>query len=172
MNKNLSVYIAIALMLGVVTLIAVAQRATDAEHVTRLAHRIADFDLPAGFQADYAAEMLGYTVAAYRSGDAHLTLLQAPSGVMPDEKSIQGYGTNENTGIVWRDESLVIAYERVVRDHPAQMTITDRTNGSGQRYRSLNLVFQGQHGTALLVINQPVAQWDEAAIEALIASIR
>lgn len=172
MTRKLLIGLALAVILSCAVTIALFQRLTDDRQVTTLAHQIADFNLPEGYQPDYAVEMLGYTVAAYRSGDAHLTLLQAPPGIVPDEQSIQSYGTNENIGISWRDESLVFADQRVVREHPAQMTLTDRTNGSGQRYRSLNMVFQGQLGAALLVINQPLAQWDNEAVEAFIGSIR
>ncbi len=173
MNKNLSVYIAVALMLGSTVLVALVQRLTDGDRVNSIAHRIADFELPAGYQTDYTVEMLGYTIAAYKSSDrnGHLAFLQAPPGVIPDEQVIEGYQTNESMTTAWRDATLILTDERTVRDHPASLTISDRTNGEGQRYRSLNLVFQGREGTVLLVINQPVAQWDEAGVEAFIASI-
>jgi len=117
--------------------------------------------------------MLGYTIAAYKSddGNGHLVFMQAPPGVIPDEQAVAGYVANERTTTTWSNEMLVLTDERSVRDHLAPLTISDRTNGEGQRYRSLNLVFQGREGTVLLVINQPVAQWDEAVVEAFIASI-
>lgn len=171
MSQKILIGLMVAVTLGCALTVALAHRLTDAERVHRLAQQIAGFDLPAGFQADYGVEMLGYVITAYRSGDAHLTLVQAPPGIIPEEQAIRGYVTNEDSAATWRDERLVYTTERVIRDQTAQITLTDRTNGSGQSYRSLNMVFRGRQGTALLVINQPIAQWDEAAVEAFIASI-
>lgn len=174
MNKNLSVYIAVALMLGTTVMVALVQRATDADSVNTIAQRSADFELPAGFKPDYAVELLGYTIAAYKSsdGNGHLAFLQAPPGVIPNEQTIEGYLVNEPTSAPWSHETPVLTDERMVRDHVAALTISDRTNGDGLRYRSLNMVFQGREGTVLVVINLPVAQWNDAAIKAFIASIR
>ncbi|MBZ0298715.1 MAG: hypothetical protein K8J31_03195 [Anaerolineae bacterium] len=173
MNKNLSTYIAVALMLGTAVLVALGQRATDANRVDTLAHRIADFDLPADYRSDYAAEVLDYTIAAYRSKDeqSHLAFIQTPPGIIPDESAIAGYVPSSSRHGDWQAATVLSTEVLTIRSQPATLTISERTNGEGRRYRSANLAFQGRKGTALLVINQPVAQWDEASLDALIASI-
>lgn len=173
MNKNLSVYIAVTLMLGTAVFVTLAQRATDTNRVNTLAHRIADFDLPDHFQTDYVVEALGYVIAAYKSDDeqAHLVLIQAPPGVIPDEAVLAGAVPNSSRHSDWHAATVISIEQRTIRDQPATLTINERTNGAGQRYRSANLVFQGREGTALLVINEPVDQWNTAAVDTFIASI-
>lgn len=172
MNK-VSSSIAIVLILSAVALVALVQRVTDSERINTLADRIAAFNLPVDYQTDYGAEVLDYTIAAYKSNDeqSHIAFVQGPSGVIPDEAVVAGYIPGSNRHGDWHAAQILRTEERTIRNRPATLTISERTNGDGQRYRSANLVFQGRHGTALLVINQPVTQWDDAAIDAFIASI-
>lgn len=174
MTRKLLIGLGLIVIVGCAMTVALAQRLTDANRVTSLAQRIADFELPPGFQPDYAAEVLDYTIVAYKSndGNGHLAFLQAPPGVLPDEQAVQGYMVNEPTSATCSHETPILTDERTVRGHTADLTISDRTNGEGLRYRTLNMLFQGREGTVLLVINLPVAQWNDAAIEAFIASIR
>lgn len=177
MSKNLLISAALIVLLACGLLTAAApslwKQITDSNHVNDLAQHIADFDLPAGYQPDYAVEMLGYTVVAYRGADeyAHLSLLQAPPGVIPDDAALEGYIPDDRAKTRWNEPTLVRTEQRTIRDQVATLTVSDRTNSEGRRYRSLNLVFQGREGTALLVINQPVSTWDENLIETFIASI-
>jgi hypothetical protein len=174
MSKNMSVYIAVALMLGTAVLVAIGQHATDANRVDALAHRIADFDLPGGYETDYVVEMLDYTIAAYKSADeqSHLVFVQVPPGVIPDETVMAGYIPNVSRYENWQAASHISTNQLTIRDQLATLTIGERRNGEGMLYRSANLVFQGREGTALLVINQPTAQWNDDAVENFIASIR
>lgn len=177
MSKKILIGVTLVILLACGLLTAAApglwKQLTDSAHVNELAQQIADFDLPAGYQPDYAVEMLGYTVAAYRGDDAysHLSLLQAPSGVIPDDATLEGYIPDDRAQIRWNEPTLVRTEQRTIRDQAATLTVSDRTNSEGRRYRSLNLVFQGRGGTALLVINQPVSGWNDDQIEAFIASI-
>ena len=52
---------------------------TDPANVTNAAAEIADFDLPAGYYADFSSDVMGYSVAAYTRGDgpSHLYLIQS-----------------------------------------------------------------------------------------------
>lgn len=147
---------------------------TDSARVHNLAQRIAAFDLPEGYQADYAVEMLGYSIVAYKSANEHnhLAFLQAPPGVIPEGQMIEGFIPNDRTAVTWHDATVVHAEQRTIRDQAATITVSDRTNSEGQRYRSLNMVFEGREGAVLLVMNQPVSTWDDAAVEAFITSIR
>jgi hypothetical protein len=174
MTQKLLIGLGLVLIAGCALTVALAQRLTDANRVTVIAQRMADFELPAGFQPDYAVEMMGYTIAAYQSndGNGHLALLQAPSGVLPEEQAVQGYLVNEPTNATWSQVTPVLTDERMVRGHSATLTISDRTNGEGVRYRSLNMLFEGREGMVLLVINLPLAQWNDALIETFINSIR
>ncbi len=177
MSKNLLIGVALAVLLacGLLTAAAPAlwKQITDFNHVNDLAQHIANFDLPAGYRPDYAVEMLGYTVVAYQGEDeySHLSLLQAPSGVIPDDAALDGYIPDDRAKTRWNEATLVRTEQRTICDQAATLTVSERTNSEGRRYRSLNLVFQGREGTALLVINQPISMWNDDQIEAFIASI-
>lgn len=174
MNKSRK--IAVLLITSVLLtglLITFLQRLTDGDRVSMLAHRIADFDLPAGYQTDYAIEMLDYTIASYKSADeqSHLVFVQGPSGVIPNESVIAGFIPNESRHADWHEATILLTEQRTIRDNIATLTISERTNGEGRRYRNANLVFTGREGTALLVMNQPVSEWNETTFEDFIASI-
>lgn len=154
-------------------LVILSQRITDPERVNSVAHQIADFDLPLGYQTDYVLDVGNYTIAAYKSNDSrsHLSFVQVPAGVVLDDEVIEGhvYGGWSRKS---QDHAVVLSTEqRIVCGQPATLTISERTNGEGHRYRSTYLVFEGETGQAILVINQPVGQWNSELIDAFIASI-
>lgn len=173
MNKTISVYIAVALMLATAALVAIGQRATNPDRVNAVAHRIADFDLPIGYETDYVVEVLDYTIASYKSADeqSHIAFLQAPTGVIPDETMMAGYIPNARHEENWQAAMLISANQITVRGQSATLTVSERLNGEGILYRNANLVFQGREGTVLLVINQPASIWDDDVVDRFIASI-
>ncbi len=63
----------------IVLLTACSAGNTDAEKVYSAASEIADFDLPAGYVPEFAASLMGYTVASFRldDGHSHLYLIQS-----------------------------------------------------------------------------------------------
>ncbi|MBZ0297039.1 MAG: hypothetical protein K8L99_31050 [Anaerolineae bacterium] len=173
MNKNLSVVIAVTLILGTGVIVAVRQIITNPNRVDAVAHRIADFDLPLGYETDYVVEALDYAIATYISADGqtHLSFMQAPDGVFHEDTVLAGYIPSTGRHDDWGDATLISTGQLIIRDHPATLTVSERINGEGVLYRSANLVFQGRSGTALLVINQPASEWTDAFIESFIASI-
>lgn len=146
---------------------------TDSVRINSMAQRIADFELPAGFGPDYAVDILDYSIVAYKSADelGHLAFLQAPPGILPDGQVLDGYIAS-NRDERWTESQLLHSERRTVRDHPATLTISERSNSEGQAYRNLNMVFEGRNGAVLLVINQPLEDWNDEMVDAFIASIR
>ena len=175
MLKNILIGSTILVILGGAMAFVLGPQLFDDARVNRVADTIAHFDLPAGYEPDYAVDILDYTIAAYKSteGDAHLVWLQAPAGMIPSEQVMQGYvANNDQETMSWQSSTLVSNEQRIVRGQPANLTISDRINGDGEPYRSLNMVFEGENGTVLLVVNQPLALWDDAMIDAFVTSIR
>ncbi|MBK8022860.1 MAG: hypothetical protein IPK19_15875 [Chloroflexi bacterium] len=146
---------------------------SDVAHVHEVAQRIADFELPPGYRPDYAVDVLGFSIAAYRSADGkgHLAFVMGPVGIVPDEGVVQGYVVNTSRHEDWRENRVLRTEDRMVRGASATISFSERINGEGVPYRNLNLVFTGKSGNALLVVNEPVSAWNDAAIEALIASL-
>lgn len=174
MNKQTIIYLTMTLMFGMAVLVILGQQATDPDRVNTVAHQIADFDLPPGYQTDYVLDVGDYTFAAYKSADeqSHLSFVEVPAGVIPDDDVIEGHVYGGWSKHSQRQATVLSTEEYTVRDQPATLTISERVNGEGQLYRSAYLVFEGQDGPAVLIINQPVSDWNEDTIEALIASIQ
>ena len=174
MNKKMITYLTMMLMFGMAVLVILIQNATDPERVNAVAHGIADFDLPPGYQTDYVLDVGNYTFAAYKSSDeqSHLSFVEVPDGVIPDEDVIEGHvfgGWSRHS----RPHATVLSVEDyTVRDQPATLTISERVNGEGRLYHSAYLVFEGHDGTAVLVINQPATAWNRDAVDRFIASIQ
>lgn len=173
MSRNILISITLVLTLSCALVVALVQRLTDSDRVETMAHRIADFDLPDGYQTDYAIDVLDYMIAAYKSDDeqTHLVFVQGPSGIIPNESVIAGYIPNSSRHADWHEATVITTEQLTIRNQPATLTISERINGEGQQYRSANLVFSGREGTALLVINQPVTQWDDESVDTFIQSI-
>lgn len=163
----------LAFVLTVAAIPGVWRSMTDSVRVNSLAHQIADFELPEGYQPDYAVEVLGYAIAAYKGSDehSHLVLLRAPQGMALDENMLAGYVANNQGDAGWLKATVIKTEQRTVRAGAAAITVSERTNSEGQRYRQLNLFFNGNQGPALLVINQLTSRWNSTAIESFIASI-
>lgn len=174
MKKKTGVYVAMTLMFAIAVFVILGQQATDPDRVNAVAHRIADFDLPPGYQTDYVLEVGDYTFAAYKSEDeqSHLAFVQVPTGMIPDDEVIEGHVYGGWSRHAQQRATVITREDRTVRGQPATLTISERINGEGTLYRSAYLVFEGREGTAVLVINQPATQWTDDAINRVIASIR
>jgi len=150
------------------------QRLTDSDHINEVAHRMADFDLPPGYQTDFAVDIGDYTFATYKSADeqSHLAFVKVPDGVIPDDDVIEGHVYGGWSRHSQRHATVLSTEERIVCGQPATLTISERINGEGRLYRSAYLVFEGHDGTAVLVINQPATVWNRDLVDRFIASIQ
>ncbi len=59
-----------------------------------------------------------------------------------------------------------------IRGEGVTLTVRQGLSSDRQSYREESAVFQGEKGLALLSIAGPAASWDEAKVDALVASIR
>ena len=177
MTRRILTGAALVFLLGCIATLAVIpgvwKSLTDSAHVNTLAQQMADFQLPDGYQPDYAIEALGYAVAAYKGSDqhSHLVLMQGPADMEINENMLVGYVANDQRATNWTQMTVLKSEQRVVRGAAATITLSERINSEGQRYRQLNMVFAGKQGPVLLVVNQLTSRWNNAAIDAFIASI-
>lgn len=174
MNRKMITYFSMMLMFGMAVLVILVQQATDPDRVNAAAHQIADFDLPSGYQTDYVLDVGDYTFAAYKSLDeqSHLTFVEVPTGVIPDDNVIEGHVYGGWSRHSQRRATVLSVEEPTVRDQSATLTISERVNGEGQLYRSAYLVFEGRDGPAVMVINQPATEWNRDLVGRFIASIQ
>ncbi len=185
-TKIILIIVASLIVLGVIAVGSVAliagrfvakSVASSPAAVQEAAAKIADFDLPEGYETDYAIQMVGFTMAAYDPGDghSHLMLIQFPSGVQVNEsemrRQLEKVARDPN-----RDQNRVriVAQTPVtIRGQQATATYSEGTNSAGQPYRSVMAAFVGKGcGPAMIVFEEPVSRWDQARVDALIASIR
>ena len=147
---------------------------TDAANATNAAAEIADFDLPAGYYADFSTTLMGYEVAAYTRGDGpgHIYLIQSDNE-SDSEKLAQvldelviGSGDPQTRMTVVETRSVM------VRGQETTLVINDAVNSEGRVYRQAAVGFQGNGGPALLVFSESLENWDENILNSLISSIK
>lgn len=169
-----TVLILIGCSLSVALAYSVSRQFTHQPHsVTAVASTIADFDLPSGYRPDYAAEFLGFSLAAFDSGQphTHLMLLQAPAGVHVDLSNLTGALTSGQGNDVRVRVRAISQEQRTVRGEPATLLISEGRSSDGTVYRQYSLIFEGRRGTALLQLTEPDTGWNNLTADALIASL-
>ncbi len=145
--------------------------------VEAIAGRIAAYELPQGFNPDYAMDIMGYSLVGFKGDDnhSHIMLMQFPASanlsVEEMEKQMQQatqsreytYGTQELKVVETRDVTI--------KGQPATATIAEGKGGE-EDFRQLSVAFAGNGGPALLVYAARMSAWDDAAVDAFLASIQ
>lgn len=146
----------------------------DSQHVAKLAAKIAEFDLPEGYAPEFSAEMLGYTLAAYKgeSGPSHLYFIQSENEA--DGKELERMLTQLAPGASDPNTRLTVIENRTttVRGQEAAMVISEGTNSENVAYRQLTVSFQGKGGPAMLVFSDSVELWDQGTVDTFLQSIQ
>jgi hypothetical protein len=148
------------------------------EEAAEQAGEIADYTVPEGFRPSFSMDVADMLMIGYDHSDgrSHIFLMQAPASAnitaeemeqqMQDAiASSQGQGATE-----------------VVESEEVQLTILgqDVTGAMGRGtssednadYRVLTVPFAGKGGPAILIIERPEANWDQAEVDAFIASFQ
>jgi len=139
---------------------------------------IADFQLPAGFVPDYAVNMAGIRLVAYRprSGSGHIMLAQVPEGISVDAAKLEEEirSAARSRGYTWFDEKMqVVAEEQVtIRGQETTLITAEGMSRSSGAFRQVTASFHGKAGPAWVMVIRPVSEWDQAQVDAFLASIR
>ena len=135
---------------------------------------IADFDLPAGYSADFSTSMLGYTVAAYKGPNdpSHLYLIQSEKESDGDELAkmlaqLAPGSSDPNTRMTVIEKRPV-----TLRGQDATLIISEGVNSENVPYRQITAAFEGKGGPALLMYSETVDAWNQAAVDEFLSSIR
>ena len=144
------------------------------DDVLDVASKIADFEPPAGYSAEFTASLLGYTVAAYNPGDGHSHLYLIQSEKESDGEKLEQMLAELVPGSSDPNTRLTVIDNRAatIRGQEVTLVISDGTNSDGELYRQVTAAFQGKGGPALLVLSEPIERWDPSAVDAFIASIQ
>ncbi|MGI6209287.1 MAG: hypothetical protein ACOYEW_13885 [Anaerolineae bacterium] len=148
--------------------------ASEPGRVNAIRSGIADYDLPAGFGQARAARVMGFSVVAYTGTDdhSHIYLFQVPSSLPLDwarlEREIGPISGNDEytrTRVVERRACRIAGAD-------STLVITESINRRDQPYLAASALFRGRGGPAIVSISMPRANWDQAAVDRFVASVR
>jgi hypothetical protein len=174
MNKILLIAMTAFLL---ATLVACAPRVainSDVEQISKASSDIVDFNLPADYSPEFTAQLAGYTAVAYNPGDGHSHLYLIQSENETDGEKLAQTLTDLVPGSSNPNTRLTVVENRAVtvRGQAATLVVSDGVNSEGGTYRQITVAFQGKGGPALLVLSEPTERWDQATVDALLASIQ
>ena len=162
------------IILAVVAACGTVEATDDSQHVTKLASKIADFAPPAGYTPEFSAEMLGYTLAAYKGTESpsHLYLIQSEKEA--DGEELERMLTQLAPGSRDPNTRMTVIENRTatVRGQEAAVVISEGVNSENISYRQLTVGFQGKGGPAMLVFSESLELWDQETLDAFLESIQ
>lgn len=140
------------------------------------AAEIAQFELPAGFSPEAGVSLAGTTMVTYSHSDgrSHIFLIQAPesSGMTAAqlEQSLRdSLANSQGAGAVEMQDTeevpLTMRGEQVTG-----LLGTGQSSSDNTSYSALTVPFTGDGGPALLMIQRPTDSWDQAEVDAFLAS--
>lgn len=152
---------------------------TDPTDVAAVGAKIADYEVPAGYSSEFGTSFFGFDLVALTSGEEDaanlIFLMQFPAWVNMDEaqmeeqlrQSIDRQTERRNVQLQVVGQSIV-----TIRDQEVTLTTSEGTDEAGRTFRQVIGVFQGKGGPTMLMIMGRAENWNQAAIDAFIASIR
>ena len=162
------------LILTMVSACGTVEATNDLQHVTEIASKIADFDPPAGYAPEFTAEMLGYTLAAYKgtTGPSHLYLIQSKNE--SDGEELERMLTQLAPGSNDPNTRMTIIENRTatVRGQEVAVVVSEGANSNNVAYRQVTVGFEGKGGPAMLVFSESAELWNQEAVDALLESIK
>ncbi len=149
------------------------------ESAAEKATQIAEFDVPAGYSPQFGMDMGGMVMVGYGGPQetSHIFLIQAPasSEVTQDqlEQSLRDALASSSGGEAV-EATDVEELPLTIRGEEVTGTIGTGTSGAaeGLSVRVLTVPFTGNGGPALLLYQTAEADWDQAEVDAFIASFR
>ena len=153
---------------------------TDPEAAAEVAHKIADYDLPEGYQEQMAMEIMFYSFAMIAPQSSNgmskgpvFMLAQFQAGVNQDQMEQQlRQSFEQQAGNRGLNMSLVNVEEKTIRGEETEVATYEGSDDNGRVFRQVIASFPGKDGTAMLMIMGPVELWDQELVDAFIESIR
>jgi hypothetical protein len=148
----------------------------DPAQVATVAAEIADFNLPAGFSPKGGFHMLGFTMAMYTTSDNQslITLIQTPTSATITDEDIQQMRdqSERQAGRQLQNFRILSTKDATIRGKPAKIIIQEGTTDNNVTIRQELVAFSGKSGTAMLMVMAPVDQWNQAAYDKMVKSIK
>ena len=153
---------------------------TDPAAAAEAAHKIADYDLPEGYQEQVAMEIMVYSFAVIGPQNSQgisngpiFMLAQFQVGVNQEQMEQQlRQSFEQQSGRPGLSMKLVKVEEKTIRGEETQVALYEGTDANGIVLRQVITSFPGKDGTAMLMIMGSVSQWDQDLVDDFIESIR
>jgi len=153
----------------------------DPEAAAEAAHKIADYDLPEGYQEQMAMEIMFYSFVVISPQNSEgisngpvFMLAQFQAGMVNQEQMEEQLrrSLEQQSSHPGLNMELVKVEEKTIRGEETQVAIYEGTDTNGIVLRQVITSFPGKDGTAMLMIMGPAELWDQDMIDAFIESIR
>jgi len=154
---------------------SVVNRIMDPVAAVSVGSEIAEFEVPEGFDDPFSAHLAGYRMVAYTGTDgySHIYFFQMPPGETIDVSNMESeFQRTFSTSDSFTDMQVVDTGPVTIAEQDVTLVTSEGTNHDGDPYREVTAVFQGKGGQALVVFSRPTASWDQAEVDAFLASIR
>lgn len=154
---------------------------TDPESAAQAAHKIADYDLPPGYQEQMSMDILFYSFVIIapdtdtQPTTSPLIMLAQFSQTGMDREQMEQQlrqAFEQQSGQRGADMQVVEVKNMVIRGEEVEVTIFEGTDTNGYVMRQLITSFPGKDGTAMLMITGSPSTWDDKVIDDFIESIR
>ena len=148
---------------------------TDPTSIAQVSARIAQFDVPQGYQPGMAMSLLNYdTVVLSPLGGQTGTmfmLMQVTGGPSMDAEQMRRQ-LEQQSGQSGSNMKITDSYQTTIRGEKTTVTVEESDGGQGYILRQLFVMFKGNQGPAILMIEGRKDTWDQTAVDKFIASIR
>lgn len=156
---------------------------TDPEGAAQAAHAIADYELPAGYQEQFAMDFFTYTMVMIGPTSANTPGSTSTAGPMimlaqfqmaTNQQQMQEQmrrSFEQQSGRRGLQMKVVETKQMTIRGEDVDVTILEGTDDQGFILRELITAFPGKDGTAFLMIIGPAQYWEEDKIDQFIESI-
>jgi hypothetical protein len=145
------------------------------EEVQAAAQEIARVDMPAGYSPSEGMQILGITMAIFKSSnsDVFIMMMEMPKSTnlnQTDIDQMQQAFDRQYSGRGYQMQ-VVDVKDITIRGKPGKVIISEGT-ANGSETRQVTVFFMGNHGLAALFITGPKNQWNTKAYDRMILSIR
>ncbi len=145
------------------------------EDVASNIEKIADIDIPAGFNPGTSMSILGMTFVIYENSaeDSALVVFQMPTAMELTDDNIQTLQDQmeKQSGRQLENYEIIDQYDTTIRGEPGKVIIQEGTS-NGVAFRQMLVVFQGKSGLAMMSIFGPSSSWNQAAYDQMVQSIQ
>ncbi len=150
---------------------------TDATGVAQVGSRIADFDLPPGYEQGAGMSIFMYDFVMYEplqsSGGMSIFLMQFKGAGGYSTEQMQ-HAMQQQSGQSAANMKVVSTYQMMIRGQKSTVIIEEgsATSTPAIVIRELIAVFPGKGGTAMLMMTGAKDSWNQPLADKFIASIR